>query len=724
MKMSEVILPNGWAMATVGDLADYVNGRAFKPTEWKNAGKPIIRIQNLNKDDAKYNFSPENHEEKYLVRNNDLLFAWSASLGAYIWHGGDAWLNQHIFIVHPKSCTTKLFVFYLLEKITGELYAKAHGSGMVHVTKGKFESTEISLPPLNEQHRIVAKIEELFSELDKGIGNLKTARTQFKVYRQALLKHAFEGKLTAHWRAENQDKLETAAVMQVRIQTERVQRYQQQLADWEAAGGSKPKVPKSLPPLTAEELAELPELPQGWLGARLGSMTCSVEYGTSAKSAESGACPVLRMGNIQNGKFDWTDLVFTDDEDETAKYLLREGDVLFNRTNSPELVGKSAIFKSKQPAIFAGYLIRVNQIPTIVESQYLNYFLNSHIAKQHGNTVKTDGVNQSNINGVKLVNYPFPFCSLKEQKMIVEMIDARLSEVDQLELTITTSLQQAEALRQSLLKKAFSGQLVAQDANDEPASVLLERIKAERAKQSATAKPRKLQKEQTQLAPVKTNVIPFPVKLANISTTDLHAGILARAYQHHEHTPRYLAYFGHVKAEKIAHLIESHLGIDLGREPIKAAAGPNDYPHLKKIESRAQKANWFNVRQKKDGGAYVFTKGRGFDALLFKAKLALGDHAAAVDDLISLLLPLNTRQAEIVATLYAAWNNLLLLGGSPSDEKIVYEARENWHASKYEIERAKFFKGLEWMRKQGLVPAGKGRYVDVKNKRKTTRRPS
>jgi len=735
VKMSEVILPNGWAMATVGDLADYVNGRAFKPTEWKDAGKPIIRIQNLNRYDAKYNFSPENHEEKYLVRNGDLLFAWSASLGAYIWHGGDAWLNQHIFVVHPKKCTTKLFIFYLLEKITAELYAKAHGSGMIHVTKGKFESTEIPLPPLNEQRRIVAKIEELFSELDKGIENLKNARAQLKVYRQALLKHAFDGKLTVQWRAEravipakagihsnkklgsrlrgNDDMgLETADALYKRIQQERAQRYQQQLSHWQA--GSKPKAPKPLPPLTAEELAELPELPEGWLGARLGWMTCSVEYGTSAKSSESGACPVLRMGNIQNGKFDWADLVFTDDEDEIEKYLLQEGDVLFNRTNSPELVGKSAIFKSKQPAIFAGYLIRVNQIAAIVESQYLNYFLNSHIAKQHGNTVKTDGVNQSNINGEKLVNYPFPFCSLEEQKVIVELLDARLSEVDQLELTITTSLQQAEALRQSILKKAFSGQLVAQDANDEPAFVLLERIKVEREVQLAMAKRRKLKKVQPQPAPVKTNVIPFPVKLANISTTDLHAGILARAYQHHEYTPKYLAYFGHVKAEKIAHLIEAHLGIDLGREPVKAAVGPNDYPHLKRVEFRAQKANWFEVRKKKGSEAYVFNKKHGFETLLGKTVRALGERAAEVDELMRLLLPLNTRQAEIVATLYAAWNNLLLVGCTPSDEDIVCEARENWHDSKLKIERDKFFRGLKWMHEQGLVPAGKGRHVGKK----------
>ncbi len=421
-------------------------------------------------------------------------------------------------VLQPQRFYDPKLLEYFIRHIAMHLTSHGYARHYQHLVK-----SEIPLPPLNEQHRIVAKIEELFSELDKGIENLKTAQAQLKVYRQALLKHAFEGKLTAQWRAErhvkqsvapakagaqplndmdsrptptrglalrgndkvgdgNDKPLETADTLLQRIQQERAQRYQQQLADWEASGkqGNKPKPPKTLPPLTAEELAELPELPEGWLGARLGWMTCSVEYGTSAKSAESGTCPVLRMGNIQNSKFDWTDLVFTDNENEIAKYLLREGDVLFNRTNSPELVGKSAIFKSKQPAIFAGYLIRVNQIATIVESQYLNYFLNSHIAKQHGNKVKTDGVNQSNINGEKLVNYPFPFCSLEEQKVIVELLDAKLSEADQLDQTITTALQQAEALRQSILKKAFSGQLVPQDPNDEPASELLARIKAER----------------------------------------------------------------------------------------------------------------------------------------------------------------------------------------------------------------------------------------------------
>ncbi len=408
-------------------------------------------------------------------------------------------LQRSVAVITPVLVSSK-FLMYQIEspRVARYFTDNARGTAQKGVYLKTLGATEIWLPPLAEQHRIVAKIEELFSELDQGVASLKTAREQLKVYRQSLLKNAFEGKLTAAWRAAHADQLETATALQQRIARERQARYQQQLADWQTAGQPgpkpkpKPKPPKPLPPLTAEELAELPELPEGWFGGRLGWMTCGVEYGTAAKSAEQGACPVLRMGNIQNGKFDWGNLVFTDDLEEIAKYHLSEGDVLFNRTNSPELVGKSAVFKGGRSALFAGYLIRVNQIPSIVLPGYLNYFLNSPIARQHGNTVKTDGVNQSNINGEKLINYPFPFCGIEEQNQIVQELESKLSEADQLELTLATALQQADALRQSILKKAFCGQLVEQDKNEEPATALLERIRA--GKSNGIKKPVKQRK--------------------------------------------------------------------------------------------------------------------------------------------------------------------------------------------------------------------------------------
>ena len=202
------------------------------------------------------------------------------------------------------------------------------------------------------------------------------------------------------------------------------------------------------------------ELPKGWEMSTIGKVSYNVEYGSGTKSKKEGKIPVLRMGNIQNGIFDWNDLVYSDDDVEINKYLLKKNDVLFNRTNSAELVGKTAIYKGEQPAIFAGYLIRINRIEELIDASYLTYYLNTKEAKKYGNSVRSFGVNQSNINGTKLKTYPIPLPLLEEQHQIVQEIESRLSVADKMEESIAQSLQQAEALRQSILKKAFSGQLL------------------------------------------------------------------------------------------------------------------------------------------------------------------------------------------------------------------------------------------------------------------------
>ncbi|SMO72503.1 restriction endonuclease subunit S [Fodinibius sediminis] len=460
----------GWEKYTLGEVAEYLNGRAFKPEEWENKGLPIIRIQNLNDPEASYNYSTKDFKDRYLVQSGDLLFAWSASLDAYIWKGGNAWLNQHIFKVVPRDFIDNRFLFHYLKRIIRDLYAKSHGSGMVHVTKKKFENTEILVPPLKLQHRIVEKIEELFSDLDNGIQNLKKVKQQLETYKQSVLKAAFEGKFTKQWR-EQQEDLPTPEELKRHIEKEQEEYRQKQLKEWEqevdeweeqGEPGKKPRKPmkgRTFDPLD-EELDSLPKLPNNWEWIRISDTVSRVEYGTSQKSEDSGDMPVLRMGNMQDGKFVWDDLVYSNDPEEIEKYLLQPGDVLFNRTNSPELVGKTALYKGKKKAIFAGYLIRLNQINTIIDARYLTYYLNSYEAQNYGNKVKTDGVNQSNINGTKLSGYPLPFTCLQEQKKVADMIDSRLSIVDQTEKTIEQELQKAKALRQSILKKAFEGKLI------------------------------------------------------------------------------------------------------------------------------------------------------------------------------------------------------------------------------------------------------------------------
>lgn len=730
MKMGGVNLPNGWATTSLENVCAVMAGNPAPQGEefFENGAFNFVRVQDMGRlGDVTYLRETKDRINKRaipklrLFPKGSVLFTKSGASTLNNQRailGKDCYVVSHIAAAIPENGISSEWIYFAL--VCVDFADLAHSSVMPSLPLSKVKPIQVLIPPTNEQHRIVAKIEELFSELDKGIENLKTARAQLKVYRQALLKHAFEGKLTAQWRAENQDKLETADALQKRIQQERAQRYQQQLADWEAADkqGSKPKAPKPQPPLTKEELAELPELPEGWGWFKIAHV-CDVVRGGSPRPAGDpkfygGDIPFLKVADITNTSTPYLrSFTFTITKAGLSKTRQIEPNTLLLSNSGATLgVPRICLISATMNDGVAAFLGLPHH-----SLLYHYYFWESKT--EHLRNIN-QGAAQPNLNTDLIKETFIPICSPSEQSVVIQKLEAVLSEVDQLDQTLTTSLQQAESLRQSILKKAFSGQLVAQDANDEPASALLTRIKAEKSALGAMAKPRKPQQVHAQAAPAKPNVIPFPVKIGNISATDLHAGILALAYRYHEQNSKHLAYFGHVKAEKIAHLVEAHLGIDLERVPIKDAAGPNDYPHLKKVESRARKTNWFEVRQQQTGVAYVFLKKQGFDALLDKTANALGERVADVDALLKLLLPLSTKQAEIVATLYAAWNNLLLLGRSPQDEDIVYEARENWHESKLKIDREKFFKGLEWMRNQGLVPAGRGRYVSWKGKRKTT----
>lgn len=196
-----------------------------------------------------------------------------------------------------------------------------------------------------------------------------------------------------------------------------------------------------------------------WVWKTLGDLCSSVEYGSAAKSKAESGTPVLRMGNIQGGRLDWASLVYTDNNDEISKYLLKHDDVLFNRTNSPELVGKTAIYKSEMPAIFAGYLIRIHRKAEHLDADFLTYFLNSQIAFNYGKTVVISSVNQANINGTKLKGYPIPVPSLSEQKAIVAELNELANETGRLANICLRKLAALEELKKSLLHKAFNGEL-------------------------------------------------------------------------------------------------------------------------------------------------------------------------------------------------------------------------------------------------------------------------
>lgn len=195
-------------------------------------------------------------------------------------------------------------------------------------------------------------------------------------------------------------------------------------------------------------------IPNDWDVLPLGKLVRSVEYGSAAKSDVKGAVPVLRMGNLQGGKIDWSDLVYTDDIDEINKYTLQPGDVLFNRTNTIDLVGKTSIYEGGCPAIFAGYLIRINVVPELLDSRFLNYILNTEFSRKYSAKVLSVAVGQANINGQKLKTYPIP---LPPTKIEQEAIATALSDVDALLATLDRMIAKKRDLKQAAMQQLLTG---------------------------------------------------------------------------------------------------------------------------------------------------------------------------------------------------------------------------------------------------------------------------
>lgn len=454
-------LPKGWTWTTLGEIGEYVNGKAFKPSDWQESGRPIIRIQNLTRSTDTVNRFAGPIEPKYLVLDRDFLISWSATLGGFIYRGEEAVLNQHIFKVN--TFIDKQFHFYLVNGFINDLKRQVHGSGMQHITKGKFDYSVVPLPPLSEQHRIVAKIEELFSDLDAGVAALQKVKAELKRYRQAVLKAAVEGKLTEEWRRHRPaDYLsgslrdESAGTLLERIRTERAK-------DGKA---------KTIPPI---DKSGLPELPEDWEWARVEEVAEMCLGKMLDKLKNKGEyLPYLRNVNVRWGSFDLSDLSqMKFEEDEEQRYGLLPGDLVVCEGGEP---GRAAVWTGAPGMKIQKALHRIRFVEYTVKPEFLLYCLQH--AAQNGILEKYfTGTTIKHLTGVRLAEFVFPLPRFQDQQQIVSEIERRLSAADEVEKTVETGLKQAERLRQSILKRAFEGKLVPQDPSDPPASELLESMK-------------------------------------------------------------------------------------------------------------------------------------------------------------------------------------------------------------------------------------------------------
>ena len=456
-------LPKGWKLVPLKEITSIIRGVSYPKEEAKLHPEEnyvhILRGGNI--QDGKIVFETDDNvyvnsslvgEEQFVFKDDVVIVA---STGSKKVIGKAATIEEDsrcisfgaFLLLLRTNVIDKRFhsYFFQTQYYRNTISSLAGGININNIKKEHIENLQIPLPPLTEQKQIAEKLDKLFDQ----IGTIKEASNKIpeilKNFRQQVLTYAVTGKLTEEWRNNNNVNL-------IRI----IDQLKEQRINEVSSKVLKEKLEKIY--INNNSSIDFP-IPEQWIPINLDKICESFSYGTSSKSMNEGTYPVLRMGNIQNGKLIWSDLKYTSDESEYIKYQLNVGDVLFNRTNSPELVGKTAIYDEDKKACYAGYIIRIDPYREYVNPYYLNIVLNSQYAKRWCWEHKSDGVSQSNINAQKLSKFTIPYPHIAEQNIIVERVQSLFAKLDAIEDKYNIMLENLEKLPQALLCKAFKGEL-------------------------------------------------------------------------------------------------------------------------------------------------------------------------------------------------------------------------------------------------------------------------
>lgn len=468
-------LPKNWVWVRLGSLSKVTGGGTPKSSveEYYNGEIPWITPADLSGYKDKYISQGKRNITKSGLKNssakllpkNTLLLSSRAPVGYVALAANLLCTNQGFKSFPPTEAYVPDYGYWYLRFAKHIVDEFASGTTFKEISGSKAAKVPFPLPPLSEQKRIVDRVESLLGKIDEAKGLIQEAQESFEQRRAALLDRAFRGELTRTWR-EQHPGVEPADRLLERIQEEK--------ASMETQKGRRKKTTDYAP------MDPPYELPEGWKWVRLGELTESTGYGTSAKANDdTTGVPVLRMGNIQHGELESDNLRYLPpDHPDVQKYQLEEDDLLFNRTNSYELVGKTAIVRAQQAGkmTYASYLVRVRLHKKNVLAQYICNYINSAIGREYLLSTVTQQVGQANINASKLIGLPVPVPpedELKEIKSTLESIFVLAEQADEyLEVNLST-------LIQSILTQAFRGQLGTHDPAEESALELLKRTLAD-----------------------------------------------------------------------------------------------------------------------------------------------------------------------------------------------------------------------------------------------------
>lgn len=486
--------PDSWISVQLGELTAVHYGKS-------------LAAGNRNTDGAVPVFGssgPVGNHSEALVDGPCIVVGRKGAAGAVHLVRESSWPIDTAYFIQPPKEIDLVYLAYSLGTL--ELGQLDKSTAIPSLSRDDLYRVNIALAPLAEQTRIVAKLEELLSDLDAGVAELKAAQKKLGQYRQSLLKAAVEGALTAEWRIKNTP-TETGAQLLQRILSERRARWEaKQLAKFAEQGKAPPKDwQKKYPEPVQPDTSDLPALPEGWVWARVdhaGTVQLGRQRAPQFHNGEN-MVPYLRVANVFEERIDISDVMemhFSKQDEET--YLLSPGDILLNEGQSLELIGRPAIYRGELPrACFTNTLVRFSAENEVLSEYAISVFLHYMHSGRFRKIAKIT-TNIAHLGAGRFAALEFPLPPINEQKEIVGLLQAAMEDVIRQGCAIALALKQATAQRQNILRAAFAGQLVPQDPNDEPASVLLERIRAERAergKQPKTRQPKK-QKEMAVVA--------------------------------------------------------------------------------------------------------------------------------------------------------------------------------------------------------------------------------
>lgn len=466
-EFSEFNLLSNWCWVKLGILAEFIDYRGKTPKKTTDGIRLItaknIRMNKLKLEPLEFisNEDYDNWMTRGIPKKGDILLTTEAPLGnvAELDTDEKVAFAQRVITLVPKDAVYNRYLKIILQspQLQYVLTKNSTGTTVSGIKSSRLKDVKIPLPPLSEQKRITKKVEHLLNKIDTAKQLIEEVKETFELRRAATLDKVFRGELTKGFRKSQRKKTN------IELQNNAVKKFK-----------------SHLDPKKKENLYVLPE---GWKWVELNDLIENMTYGSSSKTNDD-VCgtPIIRMGNIQEGRITKVNYKYLpNDHPDVLKLDLQTNDILFNRTNSYELVGKSAIiteeFKGKYS--FASYLIRLRLVEKDILGPYIVQFINSHIGREMLLSMVTQQVGQANINSQKLASLMIPLPTIEEIKEINKRLkgldDSERNTIKILELDSTVN-----NLKQSILSKAFKGELGTNDRNDESAIELLKLILEEK----------------------------------------------------------------------------------------------------------------------------------------------------------------------------------------------------------------------------------------------------